>query len=110
MAKTFCRIPQAPLLFLALLLIASFYVLSLDFSVIFDGEHDVFFSSHPKRSRTLLQTHEEVEQQRYSTMNLIHQDQTDTSTHAAAGATRKEREFGMAAHEVPSGPNPISNR
>lgn len=97
MAKT-CRIPQTPLLllFLALLLIASFtYALSLDFS-------------SPKTSRTLLQTHE----QHHSTMNLIHQTYT-SSTHSAAAAvsaTRKHREFEMAAHEVPSGPNPISNR
>ena len=109
---------QALLLLLAVFLIASLcYVHSLDFSV-------TCGASSAKKGRALLEVNPTNKQ---STMK-IHQDQTHfipttTATSAASTPARpatgsdvppatasKDRQFRMAAHNVPSGPNPESNK
>ncbi|KAG8641922.1 hypothetical protein MANES_12G052002v8 [Manihot esculenta] len=46
-----------------------------------------------------------------TTMNNLHPKQSQTSRASSSSSTKsKGSEFGAEAHEVPSGPNPISNR
>ncbi|KAL3507349.1 hypothetical protein ACH5RR_032731 [Cinchona calisaya] len=90
---------KALLLLLSLLLISSLYYVhcSLDFSVTCEP-------SSAQNGRALLEINPPNKQ---STVK-IHEEQHNNNP--TASSTTKDRQFGMAAHEVPSGPNPESNR
>lgn len=105
MAKTCKNYSQTPLFFfLAIFLISSFYIFQEHGNIISSSAATKILSSS---RRALLQIPYNYKEKKFTAMknDLLHQDPTTS--------TRKERhddEFQMAAHEVPSGPNPESNR